>query len=90
MFVKNVLYRGWLLELRVTVHGPGRHDKLRQPLTLSVPFYSVGPNVTFLRRSSWSDLGIEIFNDDLEECMVFSVELFQVRIERFYFLFVIV
>uniref|UniRef100_A0A0K0D168 Uncharacterized protein n=1 Tax=Angiostrongylus cantonensis TaxID=6313 RepID=A0A0K0D168_ANGCA len=79
-----------LLELRVTMDGFGRHDKLREPLTLFVPFLSVGPNVTFLRRSSWSDLGIEISNDDLEECMVFSVEPLHVHVERFDFSFVIV
>uniref|UniRef100_A0A0K0D849 Uncharacterized protein n=1 Tax=Angiostrongylus cantonensis TaxID=6313 RepID=A0A0K0D849_ANGCA len=66
-----------LLELRVTMTGLGRHDKLREPLTLFASFQSACPNVTFLIRSSWSDLGIEISNDDLEECVVFSVEPFQ-------------
>ncbi|VDM56265.1 unnamed protein product [Angiostrongylus costaricensis] len=42
-----------------------------------VPFKSVGSNVTFFKRSSGFNLGVEISNDDLKERTVFSVELLQ-------------
>ncbi|VDM55619.1 unnamed protein product [Angiostrongylus costaricensis] len=75
---------GGLPELRVTIHGPGRHDKLRKPLASS--FYS-NP---WVLRFSRSILGVKISSDDLEECLVFSAEHLQVHIERSDFFFVIV
>ena len=57
-----------LLELRVTMDGVGRHDKLGQPFTLLIPFHSVNPDVKLFSRSSWANLGVKITDDELEKC----------------------
>ena len=69
--------------------GMGRHDKLRQPFTLLIPLRSVSSDVKFFSRSSWSDLSVEITDDDLEEGMIFLVELLQFHIEGFELILVV-
>ena len=69
--------------------GVGRHDKLRQSFALLIPIHSVSTDVKLSSRSSWANLGVEVADDDLEEGMIFPVELLQFHIKCFVFFFVV-
>ena len=45
------------------------------------PIQSASPDVKFFRHSSGSNVSVEVVYDDLEEGVVFSVELLQFHIE---------